>query len=142
MMRRYTVPEAAEALDISQAAVRARIHRGTLTTEREDGTVYVWVDAEQHVEQRANDAPDVVEVMREQNGDLREQIEFLRDELRRKDTIIMAMTQRIPELEAAERPAEARETPTEEAVPRPATGGAQEGAKERTEPWWRRIFGA
>ena len=96
MMRRYSVAGAAEALGISQAAVRARIHRGTLKTEREDGTVYVWVDAEQYAEQHANDAPGVVEVLREQNGDLREQIEFLRDELRRKDTIIMAMTQRIP----------------------------------------------
>jgi hypothetical protein len=139
MMRRYTVAGAAEALGISQAAVRARIHRGTLKTEREDGTVYVWVDAEQYAEQYANDPPGVVEVLREQNGDLREQIEFLRDELRRKDTIIMAMTQRIPELEAAPEPRESPGTATEEpeeAEPHP--GGAQEAAER---PWWRRLFG-
>jgi hypothetical protein len=137
MMRRYTVADAAEALRISQAAVRARIHRGTLKTEREGGTVYVWVDAEQYAEHHANDAPGVVEVLREQNGDLREQIEFLRDELRRKDAILMSLTQRIPELEPAEKPPEAPETPTEEAE-RPATGGVQEGAQR---PWWRRVFG-
>jgi hypothetical protein len=137
MMRRYTVADAAEVLRISQAAVRARIHRGTLKTEREDGTVYVWVGAEQYAEQHANDAPGVVEVLREQNGDLREQIEFLRDELRRKDAILMSLTQRIPELEAPSEPSESLETTTEgEAKPHP--GGGQEGAQR---PWWRRMFG-
>jgi TolA-binding protein len=138
MVRRYTVAGAAEALGISQAAVRARIHRGTLKTEREDGTVYVWVDAEQYAEQHADDAPVVVEVLREQNGDLREQIDFLRDELRRKDTIIMTLTHRIPELEPASEPREApvaAAADMEEAEPRPAPEEAQRA------PWWRRMFG-
>ncbi len=142
MMRRYSVAGAAEALGISQAAVRARIHRGTLKTERENGTVYVWVDVEQYAEQHANDAPEVADVLREQNGDLREQIEFLRDELRRKDTIIMAMTQRIPELEPAQERAEAPETATEQpgrVESRPSSGGAQEGSERVS--WWRRMFG-
>jgi predicted transcriptional regulator len=141
MMRRYSVAGAAEALGISQAAVRARIHRGTLKTERENGTVYVWVDVEQYAEQHANDAPEVADVLREQNGDLREQIEFLRDELRRKDTIIMAMTQRIPELEPAQERAEAPETTTEpgRVETHPASGGAQEGSERVS--WWRRMFG-
>jgi hypothetical protein len=129
-------------LGISQAAVRARIHRGTLNTEREDGTVYVWVDAEQYDEQHANDAPGVVEVLREQNGDLREQIEFLRDELRRKDAILMSLTQRIPELEAPSEPLGAPERPTEQpgrVEPRPSVEGAPEDAQPRS--WWRRMFG-
>ena len=147
MMRRYTVADAAEALGISQAAVRARIHRGTLKTERDDGTVYVWVDAEQYAEQHANDVPGVVEVLREQNGDLREQIEFLRDELRRKDTIMMAMTQRIPELEPAQERPEAPETATEASTkggareqPFTSEKGPQGGAENRS--WWRRMFGS
>ena len=142
MMRRYSVAGAAEALGISQAAVRARIHRGTLKTERENGTVYVWVDVEQYAEQHANDAPEVADVLREQNGDLREQIEFLRDELRRKDTIIMAMTQRIPELEPAQERAEAPETTTEQpgrVESHPSSGGAQEGSERVS--WWRRMLG-
>ena len=144
MMQRYTVADAAEALGISQAAVRARIHRGTLRTEREDGTVYIWFDAEQHAEQYANNSPGVVELLRERNGDLREQIEFLRDELRRKDTIIMAMTQRIPELEPAQEHPEAPETPDERqgrGQPRsdaPGRSEAQEGAQRVS--WWRRMF--
>src|SRR5215211_511429 len=142
MMRRYSVAGAAEALGISQAAVRARIHRGTLRTERENGTVYVWVDVEQYAEQHANDAPEVADVLREQNGDLREQIEFLRDELRRKDTIIMAMTQRIPELEPAQERAEAPETPDEQqgrGQPRSDAPHTQGGAQPRS--WWRRMLG-
>jgi len=142
MMRRYTVAGAAETLGISQAAVRARIHRGTLKTEREDGTVYVWVDAEQHAEQHANDAPAVVEILQEQNGDLRDQIEFLRDELRRKDTIIMSLTQRIPEIEAPsqelpEAPTQATEQPGR-VEPQAQVEGPQEGTAR---PWWRRVFG-
>jgi hypothetical protein len=147
MMRRYTVAEAAEALAISQAAVRARIHRGTLQTERKDGTVYVWFDAEHHGEQHANNATDVVEVLREQNGDLREQIEFLRDELRRKDAIMMAMTQRIPELEPAQERPEAPQTATETSTkggareqPFTSEKGPQGGAENRS--WWRRMFGS
>src|SRR5215211_373911 len=143
MMRRYTVAGAAETLGISQAAVRARIHRGTLKTEREDGTVYVWVDAEQHAEQHANDAPAVVEILQEQNGDLRDQIEFLRDELRRKDTIIMSLTQRIPELEAPrQEPPEASSEATEQpgrVGHQASVEGTQEGAEPRS--WWRRVFG-
>jgi hypothetical protein len=137
MMRRYTVAEAADILGISQAAVRARIHRGTLKTEREDGTVYVWFDDEHYAEQHANNATDVVEVLREQNGDLREQIEFLRDELRRKDTIIMAMTQRIPELEPAQERREAPKTPTEGE----GRGEHSPGPEEPRRGFWARLLG-
>jgi hypothetical protein len=137
MMRRYTVAEAADTLGISQAAVRARIHRGTLKTEREDGTVYVWFDDEHYAEQHANNATDVVEVLREQNGDLREQIEFLRDELRRKDTIILAMTQRIPELEPAQERPEDPETPTEGE----GKGEHSPGPEEPRRGFWARLLG-
>ena len=137
MMRRYTVAEAADTLGISQAAVRARIHRGTLKTEREDGTVYVWFDDEHYAEQHANNATDVVEVLREQNGDLREQIEFLRDELRRKDTIILAMTQRIPELEPARERPEAPETPMDGED----RGEHSPGPEEPRRGFWARLLG-
>jgi hypothetical protein len=75
---------------------------------------------------------------------LRDQVETLKTELadwkaeaQRKDTIIMSLTQRIPELEAPSEPSESPETTTEgEAKPHP--GGGQEGAQR---PWWRRMFG-
>jgi hypothetical protein len=84
-----------------------------------------------------------VRVLREQNVDLREQIEFLRDELRRNDAIITTMTQRIPELEAPSQelpksaPTEGTEQPGRVEPQRPL-----EGAQESVErPWWRSVFG-
>src|SRR3712207_3802978 len=51
MMRIYTVAKTADTLVISKAAIIARIHRGTLKKEREDGTVYVWFDDEHYAGQ-------------------------------------------------------------------------------------------
>jgi len=40
-VRRLTVPEAAQALGITTDAIRMRLSRGTLDTERVEGRVYV-----------------------------------------------------------------------------------------------------
>lgn len=42
--RRLTVAQAADQLGISVDAMRARVKRGTVPTEREGGRVYVWLD--------------------------------------------------------------------------------------------------
>jgi hypothetical protein len=43
--RRVHLSEAAEILGVSKDAVRMRVKRGTLRSEKgEDGRVYVWVD--------------------------------------------------------------------------------------------------
>jgi excisionase family DNA binding protein len=49
---RVTVQEAARLLGISEGAVRARIHRGTLETERDSGTVYVRLNADDTTNER------------------------------------------------------------------------------------------
>jgi hypothetical protein len=43
---RLTAPEAARALGISPEAVHNRLSRGTLNSEKEEGTVYVLLPAE------------------------------------------------------------------------------------------------
>src|SRR4051812_28917763 len=119
---RVTVAEAAQRLGLSAEAVRMRIKRGTLASEKINGTVRVILDAdptrpnEDQTQDRTNeltaDQTDLVEI-------LRSEVEFLREELkrreevhveesRRKDTIVAQMnqtlaqmTQRIPELEPA-----------------------------------------
>jgi small-conductance mechanosensitive channel len=126
----------------------------------EDGRVYVWVDAAQDTtrdtEQTTQDAyqdtaqDERVEDLREQVGYLRRQLDEEREARRRADTIIAQLARTteeqartIRELEAPATP-EARESPEtveeepEEAEPRPATGGAQEGVRR---PWWRRVLG-
>lgn len=146
---RVTTQEAAEALGISVEAVRARVRRGTLSREKAaDGTVYVLLDADQTPQKvdpstgrfrreasgsseisgegaptddrtRSDDA--TIEALREQIAMLRSEIEDRKEEARRKDAIIMALTQRFPEQLP---PAVAsRETPKDEA---PGTAGTQE----------------
>jgi hypothetical protein len=72
---------------------------------------------------------------------LERQLEEAAERDRENRRIIVALTSRIPAIEA---PQEARESPQtveegpERAESRPATGGAQEGVQR---PWWRRVFG-
>jgi excisionase family DNA binding protein len=129
---RVTVQEAARLLGISEGAVRARIHRGTLETERDSGTVYVRLNVDDTTNERTEQS-ELVQTLREYNASLERQLNAERDasaELRR---IVAGLVQRIPELEAPSEPRESPETATETAE------GAQEGTQQR--PWWRRIFG-
>ena len=153
---RLTVPEAADVLGISAEAVRSRLARGTLDGTKENGTVYVVLDADRarartHPngdQTRPNEAqtPDqtaLVDALRDQIEDLRRRLDSAEEANRENRRIIAALTQRIPELQApaSSGPRDARETPaaeTEGSNPRPATGGAQEGSER---PWWRRMFG-
>ena len=130
---RVTVQEAARLLGISEGAVRARIHRGTLETERDSGTVYVRINADDTTNERTEQT-ELVQTLREYNASLERQLNAEREasaELRR---IVAGLVQRIPELEAPSEPRESPETATEgEAERRPAT--------EERVPWWRRMFG-
>jgi hypothetical protein len=122
---RVTVADAAQLLGLSAEAVRMRIKRGTLASEKVGGTVYVLLESNQtrtNLDQtgdQTTDQPDVLTADQTALVDaLQAEVQFLREELqrreevhaeenRRKDTIIAQLTQRIPELEA---PAEPRES--------------------------------
>jgi len=128
---RVTVQEAARLLGISEGAVRARIHRGTLETERDSGTVYVRLNADDTPNERTEQS-ELVQTLREYNAALERQLNAEREasaELRR---IVAGLVQRIPELEAPSEPRESPESPTE------TVEGTQEGTQQR--PWWRRII--
>jgi hypothetical protein len=73
---------------------------------------------------------------------LEDQIAFLRRELERKDTILLNLTDRIPELEAPQEAADTPETVEEEperTESHSSWGETQEGARR---PWWQRWFGS
>ena len=84
--------------------------------------------------------------------ELRGEVAYLKDviatrdeELRRKDTIIMQMAQRIPELPSASH----QETPAEPETPAEGSGGVEtpspvEGTQtdSRRRSWWRRLIGS
>jgi excisionase family DNA binding protein len=128
---RVTVQEAARLLGISEGAIRARIHRGTLETERDSGTVYVRLNADDTANERTEQT-ELVQTLREYNAALERQLNAEREasaELRR---IVAGLVQRIPELEAPSEPRESPETATEKVdSPTPEERG----------PWWRRIIG-
>jgi hypothetical protein len=159
---RLTVPAAAKALGISPEAVRNRLSRGSLDSVKENRTVYVLLDNNmvrhaddqssdrpQHADDVPHDIPDpessaLISAKDEIIADLREQLSFLRaelltrnEELRRKDHIIAAITERIPELEPASAPREGSVTPPEDDGR--GEGREGEGGPSRR-PWWRRLF--
>src|SRR5918997_903476 len=97
--RRLTVPQAAQALGITEGAVRGRLKRGTLRSHREGGTVYVVLEGSPSAVHRdesvdsLTDQPELVEELRRTNELLREVITTRDEEIRRRDTIIMNMTE-------------------------------------------------
>jgi uncharacterized coiled-coil protein SlyX len=142
---RLTVAQAADALSISQDAVRKRIARGTIPHDRdESGRVFVYLAPSETVHKTDQDTQQDTASKTVQDTYIRgleDQIAFLRRELERKDRILLNLTERIPQLEAPSGERESPETVEEEperAEPRPDAPGAQEGVRR---PWWRRIFG-
>jgi hypothetical protein len=112
---RVSVAEAAERLRISQDAVYKRIRRGTIPWDKgEDDKTYVYIDDADESTDRARQSTDQASSASnyvskdELLSELRARVSFLEEELRRKDTILLSLTHRIPELEASSEP---RETP-------------------------------
>jgi excisionase family DNA binding protein len=126
--QRITVSEAAELLGISQDAVRMRVKRGKLEGDKEGNRLFVWIDTDQTADQ-TTDRDDLLEAYRDQ-------VEFLRRELERRDQLLAAALSRIPEIEAPQEPTGAPETVSEG----PDRGQPQDAPKGTPRSWWRRIF--
>jgi hypothetical protein len=148
---RLTVQEAASTLGVTVDAVRGRIKRGTLSSQKDEtGTVYVLLsEGDQPPGQSddqsrpAADQPELVEVLQEQNDYLRRQLEVWQEEARRKDHIIAALAERIPAIEAPQEPApEATESPVtaSEGADRSDVYPEPHHPVERPS-WWRKFFG-
>jgi excisionase family DNA binding protein len=148
-----TVEEAARLLDVSVDAVRKRIERGTLRSEKVGKTRYVFLDdvmIQQDSDRTRHDSgpdsdrtqhdPDMtalVASMQDQIDTLKQELEDRKEEARRKDAILMTMAQRIPELEAAPQPRESPQTFSDEqggGTAHPEDGGAEKRS------WWKRVF--
>jgi len=134
------VNEAAEALGISSEGIRQRIRRGTLESDKgTDGRVYVWLEGEANgstESERESERDTHAVVTRLEN-----EVQWLRREVERKDTLLMTLMHRVPELEAPQRPSEA---PQEDGDGAGKTGQHHEGNGAQTgagRSWWRRWFG-
>ena len=162
--RRVPVEEAAQVLGITANAVRKRVERGTLRSERDGDARYVILDADMPrpaadmpngmptdqaliVARLENEVGFLRELVRSRDEELRREREAREEAERRHDTIVLRMAERIPELlpaptaSATPAPREAPQAAAEEpegSEPRPDGGGAQEGAERRS--WLRRFF--
>jgi hypothetical protein len=151
--QRLTVSQAATALGITEGAVRSRIKRGTLTTTKEGGTVFVLLgDGTSKANQTPNtdvptDQSELIETLREQVNYLRKQLDVEREASRRKDHLLAAALERIPPAieapqdtssEAPGGPETGAEMPMGPEEPQEAREKAQEAAQPRS--WWRRLL--
>ena len=135
--QRVTVSEAAELLGITPEAVRMRIKRGTLRSERQGGRVFVLLGQSQPTD-RPGEPTTLI-------SEMRSRIQFLEDELQRKDAILLNMTEAMKALSPPSQeppPGDSRSPQTvgeeqERVAPRPATSGPQESTWRR---WRRRIL--
>ncbi len=143
---RLTLRQAAARLGVSESAIRKRVERGTLRSDKgSDGRRYVYLDtgADTVADEGADTSATgergaLIAELRAHNGTLREQLEAERQAHAEARRLLAATLERIPpQLEARESPQTARDAP-EGASPHSATAGSQEGAQR---PWWRRIFG-
>jgi hypothetical protein len=156
---RLTVAQAAQALGITEGAVRSRIKRGTLRNTKEGGTVYVLLGGgTSQANQTPNtgapgDQSELIASLQDQIQYLREQLDAEREarteERRRHDTVLAQLSAANAEqartIRAIEAPPEAPEDAEtveeapERAEPRSAAGEAQdELGAERAEERRRR----
>jgi hypothetical protein len=148
---KVTVAEAAQLLGLSAEAVRSRVQRGTLKSTKERGTVYVLLDVVDQTRPNTDESSAQAGIQTHLSGDqtdyiasLEGQIDWLRREVERKDTLLMTLMQRIPELEAPRDTAsDAREapvTPSEERGNNRGRGRPEEGESQKPS-WWKRFLG-
>jgi hypothetical protein len=144
---RLTLRQAANRLGVSESAVRKRVERGTLRSDKgPDGRRYVYLDTGADTgadTSTPRERDTLISEMRAHNETLREQLEAERQAHAEARRLLAAALERIPAIEAPQEASEAPETveeAPERAEPQSATGGggAQEGVRR---PWWRRMFG-
>jgi len=146
VLDRLTVAQAADRLGVTQDAVRKRIARGTIRHEKDyEGHIFVYLDTFEGESKTDQDNGQDVgsKTVSDASQDkytrsLEDQVDFLRRELERKDTIIMSLTQRIPELEASPEPRESQVTASGAADRSTPPPEQQEPSQRRS--WLYRFF--
>ena len=148
---RLTLRQAAAALGVSESAIRKRVERGTLRSDKgADGRRYVYVDTV--ADTVADEVADVsstrehdalISRLSAENEYLRDTIATRDQEIARRDTIIMNMSEAMKALSppAQEAPSEASQSPDtgdQQQGRGTARGEPQEGVQR---PWWRKLIG-
>jgi hypothetical protein len=134
---RLTVAQAAARLGISEGAVRSRIKRGTLDTAKEGNSVFVLLGGgTSQANQTTNtdvptDQSALIEALRDQIADLRQERDEWREQARITDRLLSAAMERIPpQLEAPQETPEDAETVEDEPVGAGTPSAAEEAREE------------
>jgi uncharacterized membrane protein YccC len=129
--RRLTPRQAADQLGVSVEAVRGRIKRGTIAHERDGGRVFVILDADQTAtgHDQGGDQSELV-------AQLRDEIAFLRDQVRRQQEITAQQAVTMRQLSAPSEPDESTTVDQDEEEPQGEQREGQETPAQRG-PWWR-----
>jgi hypothetical protein len=110
---RLTLRQAAAVLGVSESAIRKRVERGTLRSDKgPDGRRYVYVDtvADERADKSATPERDaLMSELRTHNDTLREQLEAERQAHAEARRIIAGLVERVPQLPPAEGPPEGPE---------------------------------
>jgi hypothetical protein len=136
------VHDAARVLGISEDAVRMRVKRGKLQSDKVNGRLYVLLGNEPTQDPTRTDlASELLEELRSRVSYLEGIISTRDEEIRRRDVIISQITQRIPEIDPASEPSDGNQRATtvhEGSQHQNGGAGLQESVQR---PWWRRVFG-
>lgn len=134
--QRFTIQEAAHTLGVSESAIRKRIKRGTLEHEKaEGGRVLVYLEAGSGPVMDTVPNPTsepLISEMQARISLLEGELEAWREESRRKDTIIMNMTEAMKAITQEEPPQEPSEAP-QTATEQPGRVGHQASLEEPSE---------
>ncbi len=140
---RVTVEDAAKLLGTSTDAVRKRIERGTLQSEKTGGTRYVLLEGDisaSDTDRTGHDADmtALVASMQDQIDTLKQELEDWKEQARRKDHLLAAALERIP---AIEPPPDTPQEPQESPESASEEEGKGEAPQEQRRSWWQRWFG-
>ena len=144
--RRVSVDEAARALGLTVDAVRKRVQRRTIKHEKDGaGRVRIILDSPDNTSTVRDESPDTTGLIAAKNEtieELRDRVRALEEANRENRRVILALTSRIPQLEAPSEATESSASPPPPETPEgPQTGAQSPQAGDTARPWWRRWFG-
>ena len=140
--QRMTVHDAARALGISEDAVRMRVKRGKLPSDKTNGRLHVLLDTEPTPDPTGADlASELLVELRSRVSYLEGIIDTRDEEIRRRDVIISQLTQRIPEIEPPSEPSDRNQRASTANEGTEHQNGSEGTQVSLQRPWWRRVFG-
>jgi hypothetical protein len=136
---RVTQREAAERLGVSVEAIRKRVKRGTLRSDKDpDGRRYVYLDTDPDAGGPQPESSTLTSELRDRLRYVEQQLEAERQAHAEARRIIAGLVERIPALEA---PADVREGPESGKGQSDRVDAPQQPQTATSpRPWWRRLF--